>query len=146
MFFCKNWKNIVEIDCHRKIVHWLVVSNHQPSNTQITISQCTIASDDEMLVKLWFFSQPDYPTYRPQLSLLRPEGEAGWQILAQNFLGSSALITILRIFIKVWFSESILEYHTPSGPLTKYAEYFQKSFACLCYHLEYWVFVLFNRG
>ena len=56
-----------------------------------------------------------------------------------------AHITILRIFIKVWFSESISQYQRPSRPLAKWRG-LSKGFNCLCYPLEYWVFLLFDGG
>ena len=55
-----------------------------------------------------------------------------------NFLGSLALITILKIFIKVWFSESILQYQKPSGPLAKYR--------WSCSRTDYRVGTVFLRG
>ena len=49
-----------------------------------------------------------------------------------NFLGSSALITILRIVIKLLFTESILQYHKPGGPLAQPEGYFSfNDFQCV---------------
>ena len=51
----------------------------------------------------------------------------GWQRSVNNFLGSLALIQISWISIKVWLSESILQYQKPGGPLAK-CRGFQKEF------------------
>ena len=54
------------------------------------------------------------------LSLLSAEGEAVELWLVHSFLVALALITISRIFIKVRFSESILQCQRTSESLPKF--------------------------
>ena len=59
-------------------------------------------------------------------------GSCGWKRLVHNFLGSSALIKTLRIFVKVLMSESVTR---DSADVWRNLEDFKNSFTCLCYPL-----------
>ena len=90
---------------------WFRTTSDQISGPRFC--QCVIATASALLVKFWFLPHRYFPIHRSY----------GWDILVHNFVGSLSLITILRIFIKVWYDESILQYQRPSGPLAKCGEF-----------------------
>ena len=80
-----------------------------PSTISARFSHCAISTTDELVVRMWLLSHTDVPIiiiiirYRPRLPLLKPEW-AGGALAGKDSsitLRSSALITILRISIKV---------------------------------------------
>ena len=46
-----------------------------PQISSPRFSHCVIVTAGGLTVKLWFLSPTDFPSYRPRLLLLKPEGE-----------------------------------------------------------------------
>ena len=67
---------MAEFDFLRKTDHRVI---GRIGSSQISIplfSHLTIATAGVLMVKLWFLSPTDFPSYRARLPLMKPEGEA----------------------------------------------------------------------